>query len=60
MSKVTGIPMVDVATKFIMGYKMRDLGYTPGLYKESEFVAVKAPVFSFSKLTTLTRSLDRK
>lgn len=53
MSKVTGIPMVDVATKFIMGYKMRDLGYTPGLYKESEFVAVKAPVFSFSKLTTV-------
>jgi len=32
---------------------MRDLGYTPGLYKESEFVAVKAPVFSFSKLTTV-------
>ncbi|WP_265447303.1 carbamoyl-phosphate synthase large subunit [Acetivibrio straminisolvens] len=53
MSKVTGIPMVDVATKFIMGYKMRDLGYTPGLYKESEFVAVKAPVFSFAKLTTV-------
>ncbi|HOM01847.1 MAG TPA: carbamoyl-phosphate synthase large subunit [Acetivibrio sp.] len=53
MSKVTGIPMVDVATKFIMGYKMKDLGYTPGLYKESEFVAVKAPVFSFAKLTTV-------
>ena len=53
MSKVTGIPMVDVATKFILGYKMRDLGYTPGLYKESEYVAVKAPVFSFSKLTTV-------
>lgn len=53
MSKVTGIPMVDVATKFIMGYKMRDLGYTPGLHKESEFIAVKAPVFSFAKLTTV-------
>ena len=53
MSKVTGIPMVDVATRFILGYKMKDLGYTPGLYKESEYVAVKAPVFSFSKLTTV-------
>lgn len=53
MSKVTGIPMVDVATKFIMGYKLKDLGYKPGLYRESEYVAVKAPVFSFSKLTTV-------
>jgi len=52
MSKITGIPMVNVATKLIMGKSLRDLGYTPGLYKESEFYAVKAPVFSFSKLTT--------
>ena len=53
MSKITGIPMVNVATKLIMGKSLRDLGYTPGLYKESEFYAVKAPVFSFSKLTTV-------
>lgn len=51
ISKVTGIPMVDVATKLIMGHKLKDLGYEPGLYRESEYIAVKAPVFSFSKLT---------
>lgn len=53
MSKITGIPMVNVATRIIMGQKLKDLGYTPGLAKESEFIAVKAPVFSFSKLTTV-------
>lgn len=53
LSKITGIPMVNVATKLIMGQKLEDLGYTPGLAKESEFTAVKAPVFSFSKLTTV-------
>lgn len=53
LSKITGIPMVNVATKLIMGYKLKDLGYTPGLSKESDFIAVKAPVFSFSKLTTV-------
>ena len=53
MSKATGIPMIDVATKLILGYKMEDLGYAPGLYKESEYTVVKAPVFSFSKLATV-------
>jgi carbamoyl-phosphate synthase large subunit len=53
MSKITGIPMVNVATKLIMGQTLRDLGYKPGLAKEPAFTAVKAPVFSFSKLTTL-------
>lgn len=53
MSKITGIPMVNVATKLIMGQKLRDFGYTPGLAKETEYYAVKAPVFSFSKLTTV-------
>jgi len=53
MSKITGIPMVNIATKLIMGKKLRDLGYKPGLAKETEFTAVKAPVFSFSKLTTV-------
>lgn len=53
MSKITGIPMVNVATRLIMGQTLRELGYEPGLAKESEFIAVKAPVFSFSKLTTV-------
>ncbi len=53
MSKITGISMVNIATKLIMGYKLRDLGYTPGLAKETKFIAIKVPVFSFSKLTTV-------
>jgi len=53
MSKITGIPMVNVATRLIMGETLRGLGYKPGLAKESEFTAVKAPVFSFAKLTTV-------
>jgi len=53
MSKITGIPMVNVATKLIMGKKLKDLGYRSGLAPEPEFTAVKAPVFSFSKLTTV-------
>lgn len=53
MSKITGIPMVNVATKLIMGETLRGLGYRPGLARETEFTAVKAPVFSFAKLTTV-------
>lgn len=53
MSKITGIPMVNVATNLILGKKLKDLGYETGLAKETEFYAVKAPVFSFSKLTTV-------
>ena len=53
MSKITGIPMVNVATKLIMGQTLRSLGYQPGLAKEPAFTAVKAPVFSFAKLTTV-------
>lgn len=53
LSKITGIPMVNVATKLIMGKKLSDLGYKPGLAKESEYYAVKAPVFSFAKLSTV-------
>jgi len=53
MSKITGIPMVNIATKIIMGKKLRELGYEPGLAKETKYTAVKAPVFSFSKLTTV-------
>ena len=58
MSKITGIPMVNVATKLIMGSKLKDLGYEPGLAKESDFTAVKAPVFSFAKLTTVDTFLS--
>ena len=50
ISKVTGIPIVDLATKVIVGSKIRDLGYEPGLQKESEYIAIKMPVFSFEKL----------
>lgn len=53
MSKITGIPMVNVATRLILGETLRGLGYKPGLAKETEYTAVKAPVFSFSKLTTV-------
>lgn len=53
MSKITGIPMVNVATKLILGETLEGLGYRPGLAKESEYTAVKAPVFSFSKLVTV-------
>ncbi len=53
MSKITGIPMVNVATRLIMGQKLKDLGYKTGLAPETEYYAVKAPVFSFAKLTTV-------
>ena len=50
ISKVTGIPIVELAAKVIMGKKIRELGFEPGLQKEAPFVAVKMPVFSFEKL----------
>ncbi|EHJ51951.1 carbamoyl-phosphate synthase large subunit [Streptococcus macacae] len=50
LSKVTDIPMAQVATKLILGNSLADLGYTDGLYPESQNVHVKAPVFSFTKL----------
>ena len=50
ISKVTGIPIVPLATKVIIGHKIRDLGYTPGLQKEAEYIAIKMPVFSFEKI----------
>lgn len=50
ISKVTGIPIVDLATKVIIGNTLRGMGYTPGLQPEAEYVAVKMPVFSFEKL----------
>ena len=50
ISKVTGIPIVDLASKVITGEKIKNLGYEPGLQKESEYYAIKMPVFSFEKL----------
>lgn len=50
ISKVTGIPIVDLATDVIIGKSIRELGYTPGLQKESEYIAIKMPVFSFEKI----------
>jgi carbamoyl-phosphate synthase large subunit len=50
ISKVTGISMVDVATKVIFGQTLESLGYESGLYKKADYVAVKVPVFSFEKL----------
>ena len=50
ISKVTGIPIVPLATQAITGKKIRELGYTPGLQPEADYVAVKMPVFSFEKI----------
>ena len=50
ISKVTGIPMVDLATKIMLGSTLKELGYESGLYPEGDYVAVKVPVFSFEKL----------
>ena len=50
ISKVTGIPIVPLAAKAIMGYKLRDMGYTPGLQPEAKYFAIKMPVFSFEKI----------
>lgn len=51
MSKVTGIPMAQVATKLILGSSLKELGYEDGLYQKSSLVHVKAPIFSFNKLS---------
>lgn len=50
ISKVTGIPIVDIATKVILGHTLKELGYTPGLQPEADYFAIKMPVFSFEKL----------
>ena len=57
ISKVTGVPMCDLATRVSLGYKLTDLGYGTGLYKPSPYVAVKVPVFSFEKLTDVDTHL---
>ena len=50
ISKVTGIPIVPLATKVILGTKIKDLGYEPGLQPEADYFAIKMPVFSFEKI----------
>lgn len=50
ISKVTGIPIVPLATKVILGYKLKDMGYEPGLQAEAKHIAIKMPVFSFEKI----------
>ena len=50
ISKVTGIPIVDLATEVIIGKKIKDLGYEPGLQPKADYFAIKMPVFSFEKI----------
>ena len=50
ISKVTGIPIVDLAARIIMGETIKGMGYTPGLAPTSDYIAIKMPVFSFEKL----------
>ena len=57
ISKVTGVPMVALATEIILGKKLKDLGYGTGLYPEGDYVAVKVPVFSFAKLVNVDTHL---
>lgn len=57
LSKITGVPMVNVATKMLLGKKLKDLGYKGGLYPTPNYIAVKVPVFSFAKLLQVDTSL---
>jgi len=57
ISKVTGVPIIDLATEVMLGAKLKDLKYGTGLYKEANYYAVKAPVFSFEKLTDVDTGL---
>ncbi len=57
LSKVTGIPMCDVATKISLGVTLKDLSYETGIFKEPPYFTVKVPVFSFAKLTDVDTQL---
>ena len=57
ISKVTGVPMVDLATRTMLGEKLKDMGYGTGLYRKSPYYAVKVPVFSFEKLINVDTHL---
>ena len=58
ISKVTGVPMVDLATRVMVGQPLKSLGYGTGLYRTPPYVAVKVPVFSFEKITDANSSLS--
>ena len=58
ISKVTGVPMVDLATRVMVGQPLKSLGYGTGLYKQPPYVAVKVPVFSFEKITDANAALS--
>ena len=57
ISKVTGVPMIDLATKCMLGHKLKDLGFGTGIYKKPNIVSVKVPVFSTEKLGNVEVSL---
>lgn len=57
LSKVTGVPMCDLATEVSLGKKLRNLGYGTGIFRTSPYTAVKVPVFSFEKLTDVDTQL---
>ena len=57
ISKVTGVPMVELATRAMLGEKLSDMGYGTGLYPHSPYTAVKVPVFSFEKLIDVDNHL---
>lgn len=57
ISKVTGVPMVELATKIMVGATLNELGYGTGLYKTPPYYAVKVPVFSFEKLNNVNSQL---
>ena len=54
------MPMVDLATRAMLGEKLKDMGYGTGLYKKSPYVAIKVPVFSFEKLINVDTIWDRR
>ncbi len=57
ISKVTGVPMVELATRAMVGQTLAEMGYAPGLYSTPPYVAVKVPVFSFEKLSDANAAL---
>lgn len=57
ISKVTNLPVIDIATDVILGKKLKDMKYGTGIYKRSEYIAIKMPVFSFEKIKNADTSL---
>lgn len=57
ISKVTGIPIVKLATKCIIGHTIKEMGYKPGLQPNADYIAIKMPVFSFEKIRGAETSL---